>query len=169
MARDATRAEVIRCLDTAHVCSLSSVHSSTLDYWVRTRLVSPSLRKQPGKRRTRLWSVEDLVIVRTIHELRRAGCTLQRVRAAKKYLLDHGSDLSSSTVLLWDGADLRHVDEWGQVTSVLAQPGQGVFHLVALPIGDWKREGTEVASFIRTDRVKLGTPCDTEEDAREAI
>jgi DNA-binding transcriptional MerR regulator len=161
--------EVIRCLETARVCALTSVHPSTLDYWVRTRLVTPSLRKEPGRRRSRLWTIEDMIVVRMVHELRKAGCPLQRIRAAKRFLAEHGAALKSSSVLFWDGTDVFRIGPWGDVESTLVRPGQQVLHVVALPVGVWGREGKQVAKFIRADRLRTGVPCDSDREAREAV
>lgn len=108
-------------------------------------------------------------MVRTVHELRKAGCPLQRIRAAKRSLAEHGGSFTSSSVLFWNGTDVFRIGAWGDVESILVRPGQQVLHVVALPVGTWEREGTKVAKFIRRDRVRIGTPCDSAQEARRAV
>jgi DNA-binding transcriptional MerR regulator len=158
-------AEVIECLDTVIVARLAGVNRSTLDYWVRTGLVTPSLRDLPGRRRTRLWRVEDAVVVRAVASLRAAGCSLQRIRAAVQSIEGSADALGSDATLYWDGFDVLKIDHEGAVESLLRYPGQRVFRPVALPLGLWDRETKSRASFIDSGDLKTGRPFETREEA----
>lgn len=158
-------AEVIECLDTVSVAKLASVNRSTLDYWVRTGLVTPSLRDVPGRRRTRLWRVEDAVVVRAVASLRAAGCSLQRVRQAAQAIAGSADALGSDATLYWDGFDVLMVDHQGAVESLLRYPGQRVFRPVALPLGLWDSESKSNARFISSDDLKTGRASGTREEA----
>lgn len=159
-------AKVIECLDTPTVAVLARLNRSTLDYWVRTELVQPSLRDAPGRRRTRLWTVRDAVIVRAIAQLRAAGCPLQRVRQAKAKITKTWGRLGSDATLVWNGHDdILQVDHEGAVESLLRYPGQQLFRSVALPISVWTRETKGSVKFIHRDLVGSAAPSLTRADA----
>jgi hypothetical protein len=66
-------------LQSGEVEELFGISHRTLDYWVRTDLVAPTVEAQ-GYGSRRLWSVEDAVKVGVIAQLREAGVPVQRVR-----------------------------------------------------------------------------------------
>jgi DNA-binding transcriptional MerR regulator len=147
-------AQVIDGLSTPAVCALVGVPLSTLEYWVRTGLVSPSIRPSVGKRATRWWSISDVVVVRAIKALRQAGCPLQRVREVKTLVEGTWGEPLESVVLYWDGSDVLGVERWGTVRSALKHPGQQMFHLVALPMDAWRREVEESAEKVNVSRLR---------------
>jgi DNA-binding transcriptional MerR regulator len=127
-------------LTTPQVCKITGVAKTTLDYWVRTGLVQPSILGSAGHRFTRWWSIQDTVTVRTIKTLREAGCPLQTVRRAKTVVEDWWNEPLSEVVLFWDGSDVLAIEPWGTVRSAVRHPGQQALHLVALPVTRWARE-----------------------------
>lgn len=135
MARSAPRG-----LTTPQVCKITGVAQSTLDYWVRTGLVQPSILGSAGHRFTRWWSISDTVTVRTIKTLREAGCPLQTVRRAKTVVEEWWKEPLAEVVLFWDGSDVLAIEPWGTVRSAFRHPGQQALHLVALPVTRWARE-----------------------------
>lgn len=155
---DAESAEVVECLETVAVCRLAGVNRSTLDYWVRTGLVSPSLRTSPGRRRTRLWSVRDAVVVRTINALREAGCTLQQVRRARDAVIAQWGSFGSDATLVWTGSDVLRVGPEGEVESLLRRPRQQAFRAVALPLSVWRDQTDAEVLEIRADHIVDGVP-----------
>jgi MerR HTH family regulatory protein len=159
---------VIECLETAAVARLASVNRSTLDYWVRTGLVAPSLRDAPGRRRTRLWTVSDAVVVRAVAHLRLAGCPLQQVRRARVAIEDRFGRFGADATLVWNGSDVLKIDHEGKVESILKYPGQQVFRPVALPIGAWQDETSDSILYIREDDLVVGVPRATRELAMKA-
>lgn len=140
-------ATTVAFLETPRVCALTGVKPQTLDYWVRTKLVSASVRPSAGRRVTRLWSVKDVVVVRAIKALRDAGCPLSKVRRVKKLIEECWEQDLTATVLHWDGLDALAVRPWGEVESTILRPGQQVLHLVALPLDRWIAE-TESQSRV---------------------
>lgn len=124
-------------VSTPSVVALTGVPAATLDYWIRTGLVAPSLVPSQGRRSTRWWSVPDVVVVKAVKALREAGCPLQKVRDAKRVL---GQGAEEGVVLYWDGADVLAVEPWGDVYSAIKHPGQQVLHLLALPIHRWQAD-----------------------------
>ena len=129
--------QVIRSLGSSDVCRFAGMSLTTLDYWARTGLVEPSVRGSVGRRVERRWSVQDALVVRAIKGLRDAGCPLQRVREAKRLLVEAWSEDLSDHVLVWDGADVLAIDKWGKARSLVKRPDQHVLHFVALPLGAW--------------------------------
>ena len=57
-----------------------------LDYWARTGLVVPSIKKAGGKITRRIHSTGDLVRLITVKKLRDGGISLQKIRKAVDYL-----------------------------------------------------------------------------------
>lgn len=162
-------AKVIACLDTVAICRLAGVNRSTLDYWVRTRLVVPSLRADPGRRRSRLWTVRDAVVVRTIAGLREAGCPLPKVRKARAQLEAEWDGLSADSTLFWTGSDVLLIGPEGDVESLVSRPFQQAFRLIALPIGGWQAETSLSVMYVREDRLDRGIPASTEAAARAVV
>ena len=127
---------------------------STLEYWVRTGMVSPSIRPSTGKRATRWWSISDVVVVRAIKALRQAGCPLQRVREVKTLIEGTWGEPMESVVLYWDGSDVLGIERWGTVRSAMKHPGQQMFHVVALPMDAWRSEVEQSAEAINVTELR---------------
>jgi DNA-binding transcriptional MerR regulator len=128
-------------LSTPLVRSLAGgVKRSTLEYWITKGLVEPTVVPARGNRYTRYWSVRDAVVVRLIKTLREAGCPLQRIVTAKRFLEERWGETLSSSIMIWTGSELMSVGKWGEVKSVWKHPGQLAFKAVALPVGQWREE-----------------------------
>lgn len=132
---------------TSVVCGAVGVAPSTLAYWVRVRLVSPSVIGSAGKRYERWWSLQDVIAVRAVKALRDSGCPLQKVREAVR-LLEESRDSLHSTRLVWDGQDVFLQDQWGSIVSAIRKPGQLVLHTTVLPLGHWENETSTLAEEI---------------------
>ena len=129
------------CIETAVICRLAGVPRSTIDYWIRTGLVTPTVRDNPGRRRSRLWTVEDAVLARAIKVLRDAGCPVRVLSKARKFLEDQWKPLLGTHHLFWDGADLFRLGDWSEVVeSIVRNPGQQAFRMVTLPVDAWAEE-----------------------------
>jgi len=57
-----------------------------LDYWARSGLVVPSIKKAEGARTRRMYSTGDMARVIAVKKLRDEGVSLQRIRKAVDYL-----------------------------------------------------------------------------------
>ncbi len=57
-----------------------------IDYWDRSGLLRPSGRSAQGRGSQRLYSFQDLVKLRAVSGLRKAGVSLQRIRRSLEYL-----------------------------------------------------------------------------------
>ncbi|WP_425325968.1 MerR family transcriptional regulator [Nocardioides dongkuii] len=132
---------------TSVVCAAVNVAPSTLAYWIRVRVVSPSVIGSTGKRYERWWSLQDVMAVRAVKALRESGCPLQKVREAVR-LLEKSSASLHSTRLVWDGQDVFLQDQWGSIVSAIRKPGQLVLHTTVLPLGQWEAETSAIAEEV---------------------
>jgi DNA-binding transcriptional MerR regulator len=124
-------------------CTAAGITYRQLDYWARTGLVEPSLRKAEGSGTQRLYSFDDVVRLRVVKRLLDAGVSLQKVRLAVDELRVRGQSLADAT-LVSDGTSVFTVDDDAQVLD-LVRRGQGVFAIALDPVVTELRG--EVASF----------------------
>ena len=96
-----------------------------LDYWARTGLVTPSIREAGGSGTQRLYSFQDMLVLRIIKKLLDAGVGLQQIRKAVEYLQEMKQPLHAVT-LMSDGNRIYAPDSPEAVIDLLAK-GQGVF------------------------------------------
>ncbi|MGN6760654.1 MAG: MerR family transcriptional regulator [Leifsonia sp.] len=135
-------------LETPAVLRLAGIPYSSLDYWVRTGLVSPSIRTGEGKRKTRRWSIADAVCVLTLKELRDAGAPVRLLVRAREHLKDGWHQSLTSKMLFWDGGDVLLLDDWEKLVSLIREPGQSTLRIVALPLGRFASDAAaEVVSL----------------------
>jgi DNA-binding transcriptional MerR regulator len=114
------------------VCKIVGVTYRQLDYWARTGLVEPSIRKAGGSGTQRLYSFDDVVRVRVVKRLLDTGVSLQKVRLAVDELRRSGSTLAETT-LISDGTTVYALDDDAQLLDLLRR-GQGVFALAIDPV-----------------------------------
>jgi DNA-binding transcriptional MerR regulator len=107
------------------VCKIVGISYRQLDYWARTELVTPSVRDAHGSGTQRLYSFQDLVVLRVIKRLIDAGVSLQRVRKAVEYLQEMDEEASGVT-LFSDGKGVYQAHSPEAVIDLLNK-GQGVF------------------------------------------
>ncbi len=96
-----------------------------LDYWARTGLVRPSLQDARGSGSQRLYSFQDLAVLKLIKRMLDSGVGLQQIRKAMKTLKEL-KEPALGTTLVSDGSRIYAVDSPGAVVDLLAK-GQGVF------------------------------------------
>jgi DNA-binding transcriptional MerR regulator len=153
---------LVAWVETPVVCRLAGLSASTLDYWTRTGLVSPSVRGSAGRRVTRRWSVQDAVVVRAVKALRDAGCPMRKLRDAQARLRDDWEPALRGRHLYWDGEDLLRIGPWDEVESLVRRPGQQVFKLVALPVDAWAEETVAVVTALQRPQADRVVPRQTE-------
>ena len=87
---------------TGEAVRLSGVRARTLDFWVRSGVLTPSVARADGKGTDRLFSLADIVALCGAEELRRAGVELRAARPAIDYLAarDYGASSWSTRGLL---------------------------------------------------------------------
>ncbi len=108
------------------VCKIVGITYRQLDYWARTGLVTPSVQPAQGSGSQRLYSFEDLVVLRTIKKLLDAGVSLQRIRKAIGFLRDHLNREPQGVTIMSDGSGIYACESPTEVMDLL-QRGQGVF------------------------------------------
>lgn len=97
-----------------------------LDYWARTGLLKPSIRAAQGSGSQRLYSFQDVLVLKIVKKLLDAGVSLQQVRQAVSQLHNRGVDDLASITLMSDGASVYECTSTDEVIDLL-QGGQGVF------------------------------------------
>ncbi len=114
-----------------------------LDYWARTGLVEPSVRKATGSGTQRLYSFDDVVRLRVVKRLLDTGVDLKKVRVAVEELRARGRSLADAT-LVSDGTSVLFLDD-DEALLDLVHRGQAVLALALDPVVDELRG--EVAAF----------------------
>ena len=72
---------------------ISGVPYRTLDYWARSRFLTPSLAPANGKGTQRQYSFNDLIALRVARELRTAGVSRKSASFADTFLVSDGRDV----------------------------------------------------------------------------
>ena len=96
-----------------------------LDYWARTGLVRPSVKDAQGSGTQRLYSFQDLAMLKLIKRMLDSGVNLQQIRRAMATLKDL-KEPALGTTLVSDGNRIYQVESPEAVVDLLAS-GQGVF------------------------------------------
>ena len=109
------------------VCRIVGISYRQLNYWARTGLVRPSVRDAQGSGTQRLYSFQDLALLKIIKKLLDTGVSLQQVRKAMDTLRTMGQP-ATGTTLVSDGSRIYAVGSPEGVIDLLAK-GQGVFAL----------------------------------------
>lgn len=117
------------------VCKVVGISYRQLDYWARTGLLTPSVKDAGGSGTQRLYSFQDLVLLRTIRNLLDAGVSLQSIRKAIDYLRDQLGTEPSSATLVSDGRRVYAVTSPDEIVDLLSK-GQGVFAIALDKVRD---------------------------------
>lgn len=97
-----------------------------LDYWARTHLVEPSIRTAAGSGSQRLYSFQDVLVLKVVKRLLDTGVSLQQIRVAVEHLRERGVEALAEITLMSDGASVYECTSSDEVID-LVQGGQGVF------------------------------------------
>ena len=117
------------------VCKIVGITYRQLDYWARTRLLTPSVQGAHGSGSQRLYAFADIVQLRVVKRLLDAGMSLKRIRQAMEILrrqLDSERPLADVT-LLSDGSTIFAAHSADEVVDVFRR-GQGVFGIAVGPV-----------------------------------
>jgi len=108
---------------------VSGASQRQLDYWDEIEIVPASITRKKGKGTERRYSYTDLLKLRVVVELRRAGVSLQRMRKAVKLLnrYDPSSDALANKTFITDGDDILITTPDPQVLKSLLNRGQLAF------------------------------------------
>jgi len=111
--------------------ALAQISYRKLDYWTRKNLAVPSLAAAAGQGTRRRYSFADVVALRTVAELHRAGVSLQALGQVVEQLrrLEDGVSLHTARLVV-DGNDVLLLNDQAEILSMLARPGQAVLRAV---------------------------------------
>jgi DNA-binding transcriptional MerR regulator len=107
------------------VTKIVGISYRQLDYWARTGLVRPSVQDARGSGSQRLYSFQDLAMLKLIKRMLDTGVNLQQIRKAMGTLKEL-KEPALGTTLVSDGTRIYSVDSPEAVVDLLAK-GQGVF------------------------------------------
>jgi DNA-binding transcriptional MerR regulator len=129
------------------VVDIVGISYRQLDYWARTGLVRPSVKDAQGSGTQRLYSFQDLALLKLIKRMLDSGVDLKRVRKAMKTLKSLDEPALGAT-LVSDGTRIYQVESPEEVVD-LVKGGQAVFAI------SLDRVWTELeGSLARSDRKK---------------
>jgi len=107
-------------------CAAAGITYRQLDYWARTGLVEPSIRSAKGSGSQRLYSFQDILVLKVVKRLLDTGVSLQNIRTAVGHLRERGVEDLAQITLMSDGASVYECTSPDEVVD-LVQGGQGVF------------------------------------------
>ena len=107
-------------------CAAAGITYRQLDYWARTSLVEPTIRRASGSGTQRLYSFKDILVLKVVKRLLDTGVSLQNIRVAVQHLRARGVDDLARITLLSDGTTVYECTSAEEVVDLL-QGGQGVF------------------------------------------
>ena len=143
-------------------CSAAGITYRQLDYWARTGLVEPTVRGATGSGTQRLYSFQDILILKVIKRLLDAGISLQQIRSAVHHLHERGTDDLTRVTLMSDGASVYECTSNDEVIDLL-QGGQGVF---GIAIGGVWREIEGSLAELPSEKAEQGEQSSDELAAR---
>lgn len=142
----------LRAFTSRKVCQLTGLTPRQLQYWDEQRFVSPSLRRQKGPGRRRLYDFRDLVSLRVASDLRRSGITLQAIRRVVNHLrgLDYANPLTE--LRFWVEGGRLYFSESDTVREA-SRPAQTIAEFV-VPVGAIVEDLDE--AIVRLDERRVG-------------
>lgn len=121
-------------------CNAAGITYRQLDYWARTGLIEPTVRGAKGSGSQRLYSFQDILLLKVVKRLLDAGISLQQIRTAVQHLRERGTEDLTRVTLMSDGVSVYECTSNDEIIDLL-QGGQGVFGIAIG--GVWQEiEGT---------------------------
>jgi len=110
------------------VCKITGLTYKQLDYYDRTKFLSPSINQALGYGTKRMYSFNDLLKLKVVKNLLDAGVGLQKIRKTKKYLemTGNGEDDFLKVTLISDGSTVYACYSDQEIIDTL-NSGQAVF------------------------------------------
>ena len=125
-------------------CAAAGITYRQLDYWARTGFLEPSIQPARGSGSHRLYSFRDILVLRVVKSLLKAGVSLTQIKSAVAVLRDHGITDLARVTLMSDGATVYACTSRDEVVDLL-QGGQGVFGIALGRI--WQEVEGSLAEF----------------------
>jgi DNA-binding transcriptional MerR regulator len=107
-------------------CNAAGITYRQLDYWARTGLIEPTVRGAKGSGSQRLYSFQDILLLKVVKRLLDAGISLQQIRTAVQHLRQRGTEDLTRVTLMSDGVSVYECTNNEEIIDLL-QGGQGVF------------------------------------------
>ncbi len=117
------------------VCKITDISYRQLDHWTTTKLINASVRNLKGSGFHRIYSFNDIVLVKLVKKLRSAGISLQKIRIALKNvnkILGKNSNISDVSIFS-DGSSIYVLTDNDQMIDLLKK-GQAVFGISLGPV-----------------------------------
>ena len=117
------------------VCKITGISYRQLDHWTTTKLITASVRNIKGSGFHRIYSFNDIVLVKLVKKLRSAGISLQKIRIALKNvnkILGKNSNISDVSIFS-DGSCIYVLTDNDQMIDLLKK-GQAVFGISLGPV-----------------------------------
>ncbi|MCZ2527372.1 MULTISPECIES: MerR family transcriptional regulator [Streptomyces] len=133
-------------------CAAAGITYRQLDYWARTGLVEPSVRPERGAGAHRLYSFQDVLVLKIVKRLLDTGVSLQNIRTAVRHLRDSEPPDLARMTLMCDGATVYECSSPDQVVDLL-QGGQGVF---GIAVGVVWRDVENALAQLHGEQVDTG-------------
>ncbi|MDY6049901.1 MAG: MerR family transcriptional regulator [Corynebacterium sp.] len=94
-------------------CQVADITYRQLDYWARSKIVTPSIRGARGSGSQRLYSVRDILMLKIVKGLLDTGVALVNIRDGLAAIAPLTIDEMSQITLISDGENvyLCHTDE----------------------------------------------------------
>ncbi|MFE9250679.1 MerR family transcriptional regulator [Streptomyces sp. NPDC007088] len=133
-------------------CAAAGITYRQLDYWARTGLVEPSVRAAQGSGTQRLYSFQDVVVLKIVRRFLDTGVSLQNIRTTVQHLRDRDARDLEGMTLMSDGATVYECTSTDEVLELL-QGGQGVF---GIAVGVVWRDVEAALSQLHGERIDTG-------------
>ena len=117
------------------VCNITGISYRQLDHWTTTNLIKASIRSIKGSGFHRIYSFNDIILVKLVKKLRSAGISLQKIRIALKNvnkILGKNSNISDVSIFS-DGSSIYVLTDNDQMIDLLKK-GQAVFGISLGPV-----------------------------------
>jgi DNA-binding transcriptional MerR regulator len=114
------------------VTTLTELSYQTLNLWAKSGFIKPSIAQAAGRGSERVYSLQDLVVLRVARELRKNGISTRSLKDVIKKLRQQkelGNPLTKAQLVI-AGSDVLIVNRGDELTSFLREPGQGCLSFV---------------------------------------
>jgi DNA-binding transcriptional MerR regulator len=117
---------------TGDAVRITGVSFRNMDYWARTKFISPSIAEAQGTGTERRYSFSDLLALRVARELREAGISTRSLRRIVEFLKTRKglTNPLADCHLIVTGDDVQAVTSPKEIMSALRSPGQTSFAFV---------------------------------------
>ena len=117
------------------VCKITGITYRQLDHWTTSSLIKASIRNIKGSGFHRIYSFQDIIQIKLVNKLRKAGVSLQKIRIALKNIVNIlGDNINISDVSVFsDGKSIYVISDNDQMLDLLKK-GQAVFGISLGPV-----------------------------------